>query len=1851
MFGSGGGFGSSGFGQQNQPQQQTMFGQPQQQQNTTGFGGFNQQPTAFGQNTASTPFGQTSTTPAFGTGTTGGFGSTPAFGQQQQQQRSSFGTGGGLFGSNTASTPASSAPSFGFGSSTSTTPAFGSASTGTGLFGQKPATTTTGFGSTTGTGLFGSTGSSTTTGFGSTTPGFGASNLVGGNGTASPAYEVTSDKDATSGQMNMFHSITAMPAYRNWSFEELRFQDYQQNRKSASTGFGSSFGATSAAPTSTGFGTASTPFGSTSSTGMFGQQQQQQTPAFGQTTTGGFGTAGGFGSTQSTGGIFGSQPSTGTSGGLFGSKTPSTPFGATTGTTTGGFGGTGFGTSTSGFGTQQQNTPFSFGQASTSQTPAFGQTGTTPGFGQAAQTSQPGSLFGATSTTPAFGAATSTATPSFGFGQQSTAQTSTTPAFNFGSSATQKPATSFTFGQSSTGTGGFGAAQNKPGGFGGFGTSAATTTPAFGAGTSTGGLFGTATTQASTTPGLFGSTTTPSLFGNTGTSTGGLFGGTTPAASNAVSTGGLFGAQTTTPSFGGFGAGTAGTQAGSTGSLFGQRPATGFGNSTTLGGSIQPTMQASIDKFPYGRHPLFDVEVPTSTGLPTETPKKKPTPLPPVKPTPRSSSKSKSRSFLTPSASTTAVTPAKTPQSLHLFDGVRDDVILSADAFQPRRSVKKLIIDRKQFEPALEPSVTSFTPVAQPVEKEKEKSTGRPRVTFDPNLEEQAAENFVERIVSNTPVKKLDFTAMQKSPVSTEKKSGISDGFASPNRLADGYWMEPSLIELRNMSHDQLSKVRNFTVGRRGYGRVRFQMPVDLTTVRSLANIAGGIVIFEPRSCTVYPDDNVKPKVGEELNVPATIELENVGPKDGQELITDPDHPRVVKLIRKLRKMPDTEFIDFEPKTGTWIFKVQHFSRYGLEDEEEEEQDTQQKTSTQRASNFNPQEPSGSSSQRMAVDAPQEEDEDAPPTESLLTALSEKKPAVRTGFGVPDLTESSDESETGDALPTTGDQEAPHTPLRFSGIARTRARLGVEPHQAQVMQASLFGTPTSTGEKSKLTPLTPHWIGSGVLPSYPAGRQDLSVTTQDESRLNAGKFQSKLTSGSFFERPSGGGGRDDQSDMNLDAPQILDDSTVGYEFPSSLQVLPPRKKPTRRSIHVGMDKSVLRNHLDNVVDAGLMMGRSFRVGWGTGGIIVRNLGSSNVSLDKLRIFVEEEDVQKKRHETSLKVQLELTEIVQDAKGIPKAYTLPNADFGAFVENMFINKDLFHTNELLIFKLGKALWDHIPSLVDDTFSRQVADHIRAIDRKSAFSRWLQEAVEPEVLRDLQTSVSQRDGASAIFTYLTGKQIAKACMAAIKNRDFRLSTLLAQAGGDVAFREDLMEQVEKWKELRFESEISKSYRKIYELLSGEVGMSKGVRDPSPHDCSDTIFIAEGLDWKRTLGLHLWYGIFEDSVLNKAVTRYETFFKQGEGVPPPLPWYLERPEEVQTGVTTLPREKEAIDVLFQLMKLYTDSTHSLNSTLCPNGITPSLMDHRISWHLYRLLAKVLRVRDFNDRAQLYVDEEAMEGEERDEEEEGWSSTADSVCASFALQLENLGLWEWAIFVLLHLNFAENRESAIKEILGRHLSISPIPDEHMSQKEDFLTSTLKIPETWLHEAKAVRAKYEHNYRLEAIHWLKAGQWSAGHKLIVTKLAPEAIINGDLTMLRDLLERVDSRMVWDWHVGGQLFLEYIEYIETIPLLLRRLTRGEITREKLYIFKPKLQRLLRDLGELRRDEFKGDVRRVVCIAEMASQISGMLQQIDSRLSDDEFLLVNVSLPQDQRLLRLQKLSSDYFSGLVEQSSH
>lgn len=829
-----------------------------------------------------------------GSGQAGAFG-TSAFGG------SGFGaqpTGG--FG-NTAASPfggGTSAPAFG--TQTQTTGGFGN--TGSSLFGgqqQKPATSLFGGGTTTGTSqpsIFGNN-TSTTGGFGSTA-GTGTGGFGTGTGTGSSLFG----------------------------------NNQQQQQSKPLFGVGATGGTGTGTGTGFGFGnqqtTTASPFGSTPATASpFGGTQQTGTSAFG---------GGGFGAqnqTQNKGGLFG-----GGAGG-FGTGTQQQP-------STGGGGLFGGGAGTTGsslFGqnnqqTQQQNAGSSLFGGGTQQTGTGG--GLFGGGAQQQQQQKPGGLFGSSTTGTGTGAS-----PFGGFG--STQNQSTGGGGLFGGGAAQNQQ------------------QQKPSLFGGntgtgsslFGGGGQTTAPQ-GAG---GSLFSNTQSQQPQTGGL-GS----SLFGTSqqpqqqpqqpapGSLQASLFDGN-PYGNQSIFSG-LPGPSAPSP----------GPLATPLSSSMKQKQRTPLPvHKITPSAS---TRLATPPKRGYG----FSYSTYGSPSSSTNTPNGLGGSLMGGSMRGSLNGGSFNRSF-SKSFSTSNLRKSFDPDT---------DSVLSPGALSQGTNrlssggLKRLTIDRSlRNDLFARPTSTSPAPITNGEDSAQPTDKGKKRVSFDSAASKTPDGSGGELVAAE--VESPEPTPEELGFLRSIRKSGSMNGISSAKSFdgtesakelpavpedaeqsvtANGetrlsftpgadpkpgdYWMKPSRAELSKLPREQLKSFVGLTVGRQRCGQVTFDEPVDLTTV-DLDQIFGGLVEISVRKITVYPDEAIKPPMGKGLNVPSTLRIENSWPRGRDRKSPSPvtSGPLFERHIDRLRKVVNAEFVDYETETGTWVFRVPHYTTYGLDYDSEDEEE------------------------------------------------------------------------------------------------------------------------------------------------------------------------------------------------------------------------------------------------------------------------------------------------------------------------------------------------------------------------------------------------------------------------------------------------------------------------------------------------------------------------------------------------------------------------------------------------------------------------------------------------------------------------------------------------------------------------------------------------------------------------------------------------------------------------------------------------------------------------------------------------------------------------------------------------
>uniref|UniRef100_A0A8D1JMA9 Nuclear pore complex protein Nup98-Nup96 n=1 Tax=Sus scrofa TaxID=9823 RepID=A0A8D1JMA9_PIG len=1704
--------------------------------------------TPFGGGTGG--FGTTSTfgqNTGFGTTSGGAFG-TSAFGSSNNTG-SLFGNSqtkpGGLFGTNSFSQPATSTSTgFGFGTSTGTSNSlFGTASTGTSLFSSQ----NNAFAQNKPTG-FGNFGTSTSSG-----------GLFGTTNTTSNPF------GSTSGSLFGPSSFTAAPTGTTIKFNPPTGTDTMV-KAGVSTNISTKHQCI----------TAMKEYESKSLEEL--RLEDYQANRKGPQNQVGAGTATG---------LFGSSPATSSAAGLFSSSTTNSSFAY-------GQNKTAFGTSTTGFGTN-------------------------PGglFGQ--QNQQNTSLF-----SKPFAQAITTQTTGFSFGNTST------------------------LGQPSTNTMGlFGVTQaSQPGGL--FGTATNTSTgTAFGTGT---GLFG----QTSTGFGAVGST----LFGSNKLTSFGT--STTSAPSFGTTSGGLFGnkptltlgTNTNTSNFG-FGTNTSGN------SIFGSKPGpgtlgpglgAGFGTALAdpnASAAQQAVLQQHINSLtysPFGDSPLF--------RNPMSDPKKKEERLKPTNPAAQKALTTPTHYKLTPRPATRvrpkALQTTGTAKS-QLFDGLDDDEpSLANGAFMPKKSIKKLVLKNLNssnlFSPVNRDSEDLASPYDYPENGERFNFMSKP--VEENHQQDGDDDSLVSRFYTNPVAKPIPQTpesagnkhnssnSVDDTIVALNMRAALRNGLEGSSEetsfheesLQDdreelennAYHMHPAGIVLTKVGYytipsmDDLAKITNekgecvvsdFTIGRKGYGSIYFEGDVNLTNLN-----LDDIVHIRRKEVIVYLDDNQKPPVGEGLNRKAEVTLDGVWPTDKTSrcLIKSPDRLADINYEGRLEavsRKQGAQFKEYRPETGSWVFKVSHFSKYGLQDSDEEEEERPSKTSTKKLKTA-PLPPAGQAAPfQMALNG-----KPAPPPQSQSPEVEQLGRVVELDSDMVDITQEP-------VLDSMLEESVPEDQEPVSASTHIASSLGINPHVLQIMKASLLADEEDADmvldQRFSRLPSKADTSQEICSPRLP-----ISAAHSSKSRsLVGGLLQSKFTSGTFLS-PSASlqESRTPRASSWMKIPPAAPWSappplTSAFTVPSPAPEVPLKTVGTRRQPGlVPLEKSVTYGKGRLLMDMALFMGRSFRVGWGPNwtlansgeqlsgsqelehhqttdsmeygflpnAVAVKSLTESpfKVHLEKLSLRQKKLDEDLQLYQTPLELKLKHSTVHVDELCpliVPNPGVAVIHDYADWVKEA--SGDLLEAQIVkhwsLTWTLCEALWGHLKEL--DSQLDEPSEYVQILERRRAFSRWLSHTAAPQI--EEEVSLTRKDNpVEAVFSFLTGKRISEACSLAQQSGDHRLALLLSQLVGSQSVRELLTMQLVDWHQLQADCFIQDERLRVFALLAG-----KPVWQLSEQK---HINVCSQLDWKRSLAVHLWYLLPPTASISRALSMYEEAFQDtSEGdryACCPLPSYLEGSgymvEEEQDS------QRPLQDVCFHLLKLYSDRHYDLSQLLEPRSVTADPLDYRLSWHLW----EVLRALNYTHLS------EQCEG---------------VLQASYAGQLESEGLWEWAVFVLLHIDNSSIREKAVRELLTRHCQLLETPESWA--KEAFLTQKLCVPAEWIHEAKAVRAHMESDKHLEALYLFKAGHWNRCHKLVIRHLASDAIINENYDYLKGFLEDLApperSSLIQDWETSGLVYLDYIRVIE----MLRRIQQVDCSGYELEQLHTKVTSLCTRIEQIQCHNAKDRLAQ----SDMAKRVANLLRVV------------------------------------------
>ncbi|GFF98348.1 nucleoporin NUP145 [Aspergillus lentulus] len=1080
------------------------------------------------------------------------------------------------------------------------------------------------------------------------------------------------------------------------------------------------------------------------------------------------------------------------------------------------------------------------------------------------------------------------------------------------------------------------------------------------------------------------------------------------------------------------------------------------------------------------------------------------------------------------------------------------------------------------------------------------------------------------------------------------------------------YWMKPSRAELSKMSREDLKHVVGFTVGRQRCGQVTFDEPVDLTTI-DLDQIFGGLVEIGVRKITVYPDEAIKPPMGKGLNVPSILRIENSWPRGRDKKSPSPltSGPLFEKHVDRLRKVHNTEFIDYETETGTWIFKVPHFTTYGLDYDSDDEGESLNQ-STLSAAPDTPT-PKAQTPANLANTVGSEPTSTYTTDDSFVGSVAgveddtfdfKKRKMVPGAFGnqvmetIGDKDEASvDEDEsflgdgsTGSTTEQDGDdvtesQQSGESDVEFDegeemDMAGTFPNLDhtVEHDDANSTDSYLDNTqpslrPWETPSKARLN-LSGDW----------AEQLQRTISPRKQNRDALREIQTNA----FTDRP-----------LHDDTPKksVTDNRQKG--FATSIDLMnslfqQPRKQQGQSPLKAqpaqpkgfewpyNKQPKTFAGESNELNEDDLAFHHSFKPRWGPmDSIICARNDMAEVSPqtgtrweEKFSVTSEERDIKvmafKKDSEPSGMVDAQRKQShIQRVEGIPFA-RLAKADFGQFTQTSLSSTQ--SDQERLIWQLANILFN---DEIEDDISAGVPPQLRPkyLQRikKDRLGRLWESIVRERHAHDLDKIESSEERAVHL---LCSHRVEEACKVLIASQNLHLATLVSQIGRDATTRSDMTRQIEMWRQHNVYSEMTEPVRALYELLAGNSLRSEGKSGGALEDRASTFSFTERfeLDWFQAFGLRLWYGIADDEPIENAVLKFAKELRSGDESAFPYPASrLEGDVVSRAASDTLGRESP----LWVLLKVYSGTTAATKSSdlpavefpaaLLPESLTGDKLSNRLPFQLYQLLTAVVGQHDSFKINAL---------------------RADQLVWDYAWELSSSGELGQALFVLLHLSQASDRERAVKETLARFASSLPDPVTAEGTPDatwQYLTTELQLPEAWIWGAKALFARDSGDVAREVDCLIRGKNWTDAHSTFCRVVGPTAVIERDYATLEALISGFGEgpeRKVQGWASGGGIYDDF----------LRLVTAKNGKRDP-----SRLSRLVNALVTMGETIGKGSgvegLEARVAFKEMSRAVAGWTTREDASAIELPSVL-NLPLTGDARIMQTAEMSRRYYNTIM-----
>ncbi|PLB55023.1 hypothetical protein P170DRAFT_421646 [Aspergillus steynii IBT 23096] len=1073
------------------------------------------------------------------------------------------------------------------------------------------------------------------------------------------------------------------------------------------------------------------------------------------------------------------------------------------------------------------------------------------------------------------------------------------------------------------------------------------------------------------------------------------------------------------------------------------------------------------------------------------------------------------------------------------------------------------------------------------------------------------------------------------------------------------YWMKPTRAEINKMSREQQKNMVGLTVGRERCGQVTFDEPVDLTTV-DLDNILGGLVDIGLRKITVYPDEAIKPPMGKGLNVPSTLCIENSWPRGRDRRSPTPltSGPLFDKHIDRLRKVVNTEFIDYATETGTWVFRVPHFTTYGLDYDDDEDEGESYNQSTVSAAPDTPT-PKAQSPANLDSTVGSEQMSTISTDDPFFNSVGgvdddtfdfKKRKMVPGSFGnqAMEMDEQSasgeDESFLGDgSTGSTTEQEGDDiTESQHSGESEVESYEGEEMDMAGTFP-NLHHTVEQDNTKS-----TDHFT-EDTLPSLkpwgtpPKARLDLSddwaeqlqrtISPRKQNRDALREIQRNAfaNKSSHESSPKENGTESGQKGFSTS----IDLMNSLFQQPRKQQVTSPPKEQNAKAAKgfewpYSKTPKTFAGESNELTEDDLAFHHSFKPRWGpVDSIICVQNGLSDACSDdrwqpQLSVTSEERDVVllafKNTAESSEMLDIQSKQsVVTRVDGIPFA-RLANADFRQFASASSSNTA--SDQERLVWQLSNILFNN--EIEDDISAGVPAQHrAKYLPRikKDRLSRLWERIIRERHAHTLGKANSAEERAVYL---LCSHRVEEACNVLIASQNFHLATLLAQVGRDPTSRADMAKQVEMWRQHNVYSEMTEPIRALYELLAGNALHSEGKSGGALEDRLSSFTFTERfeLDWYQAFGLRLWYAITDDEPLEVAVSKFFNDLNSGKESAFPYPSHQDNTQVPQTTTDVSGRESP----LWVLLKLYSTTVGASNlpalelpAAFLPESVTGDKLSSRLSFQLHQLLAATIG---------------------HHESFKANAAQVDKLVQDYAWELSCSGELERVLFVLLHLSRQSDRERAVKETLARFASRLPepsTPDGSPDATWQYLTQDLQLPEGWIWVAKALYARDVGDAAREVDCLVRGKNWNDAHATFCRIVGPTAVIERDYSTLETLVwgfGEAPERKVRGWATGGGIYDDFLHLVTA--------KHGKRDASRLNRLVNALVTMGEKIGQASGVE---GLEERVAFKEMSRAVANWTAHEDGKTVDISNVL-GLPLTGDARLLQMAEMSRRYYSVIM-----